>query len=117
MMMMMMMTMTTMKKPVILVVCTLLFSSLAVLASQSSFGPEECCFKMYPRRLPKDNVVNYHYTHTLCPRHGVFFTMKNDKVFCVNPALGWVQNTIAAVDSRLMTQPAKAEGSGSKNVN
>ncbi|XP_071765032.1 C-C motif chemokine 4-like [Centroberyx gerrardi] len=102
-----------MKNPVILVVCTLLFSTLAVLASQSSFAPDECCFRFAPGRLPKNNVLSYHHTHSQCAMNGVLFQMKTGVKICADPTQRWVQNIIKTVNSRPKAQTAKAEGSGS----
>ncbi|GAA6224375.1 C-C motif chemokine 4-like, partial [Lates japonicus] len=90
--------MMMMKNPVVLVACTLLFSSLAVLASQS-FGPEECCFKFASKPLPKRKVVSYKHTENLCPMRGVLFTMLSGTQICVDPGVLWVQNIMKAKDS------------------
>ncbi|XP_018551582.1 C-C motif chemokine 4-like [Lates calcarifer] len=90
--------MMMMKNPVVLVACTLLFSSLAVLASQSSFGPEECCFKFASKPLPKRKVISYKHTEDLCPMRGALFTMLSGTQICVDPEVLWVQNIMKAKD-------------------
>uniref|UniRef100_A0A8D0D8H1 Chemokine interleukin-8-like domain-containing protein n=2 Tax=Sander lucioperca TaxID=283035 RepID=A0A8D0D8H1_SANLU len=90
------MTMMMMKNPVILVTCALLFSSLAVLAHQGSFGPNECCFQFVSSRLRRDRVLSYEYTDKRCSMDGVFFTMKNGAQICADPSLQWVKNLMQA---------------------
>ncbi|XP_073349396.1 C-C motif chemokine 4-like [Pagrus major] len=93
---MMKMMMMMMNKPIILVACVLLFSSLAVLASEGSSAPTECCFDIYPHRLPKNGVVRFQYTDDRCAKKAVVITMKKGGVFCVDPSLQWVKNIIQA---------------------
>ncbi|XP_038581994.1 C-C motif chemokine 5-like [Micropterus salmoides] len=86
--------MTMMKNPIILVTCVLLLSSLAVLASQSSFGPDDCCFQFFSKRLPKNRVMTYQYTDERCTNKAVLFTMRNHAKICVNPSEQWVKSII-----------------------
>ncbi|XP_059212786.1 C-C motif chemokine 4-like [Centropristis striata] len=86
--------MTMMKNPVILVTCVVLFSSLAVLASQGAFGPDECCFSFISTKLPKDKVVSFKYTAKQCAVPGVLFTMMNGRELCADPSVQWVKNLI-----------------------
>ncbi|KAL6095655.1 ccl3 [Pungitius sinensis] len=91
------MTMTMMmKNPIALMTCTLLFSSLAVLAYQGSFGPDECCFDFISSRLRKDVVQSYRLTDERCSMDGVYFTLKNGVKICANPSHRWVKFLIKA---------------------
>uniref|UniRef100_A0A3B4YU63 C-C motif chemokine n=2 Tax=Seriola lalandi dorsalis TaxID=1841481 RepID=A0A3B4YU63_SERLL len=103
--------MMMMKNPVVLVACTLLFSSLAVLASLNSFGPDKCCFDFFSKPLPKKKVVSYKYTDKLCPMEGVLFTMSSEREICADPSVVWVKNIIEAKEKALAR---KAESSLSK---
>nr|ACQ58688.1 C-C motif chemokine 14 precursor [Anoplopoma fimbria] len=94
------MTMMMMKNPMILMTCTLLFSPLAVLASQGSFAPDECCFRFFTNRLPKNKVANYMFTDEQCTNQGVLFTMNSGARICADPTVQWVQNLIKAKDQR-----------------
>ncbi|XP_070843849.1 C-C motif chemokine 14-like [Chaetodon trifascialis] len=94
----MMMMMMMMKKPIILMTCILLFSSLAVLASENSFSPDECCFDFYSTKLPKSKVVSYRHTDERCSKTAVVFTMKKGGAFCVDPSVDWVKNIMKAKD-------------------
>ncbi|XP_037305585.2 C-C motif chemokine 4-like [Pungitius pungitius] len=90
-------TMTmTMKNPIALMTCTLLFSSLAVLAHQGSFGPDECCFAFISSRLRKDAVQSYRLTDERCSMEGVSFTLKNGVKVCADPSHRWVKSLIKA---------------------
>lgn len=92
---------TMMKNQLILVLCMVLFSCLAVYASQSkpylkfvinvfiflllphdliyfyfstgSFGPDECCFNIYNQNkpLPRKKVVSYRWINAGCPKPAV----------------------------------------------
>ncbi|XP_054474852.1 C-C motif chemokine 3-like [Anoplopoma fimbria] len=94
------MTMMMMKNPMILMTCTLLFSSLAVLASQGSFAPDECCFRFFTNRLPMNRVASYMFTDDQCKIQGVLFTTNRGVRICADPSLQWVQNLIKAKDQR-----------------
>ncbi|KAK9531717.1 hypothetical protein VZT92_011124 [Zoarces viviparus] len=96
------MMMMMMKNPMTLMTCTLLFSSLAVVAYQGSFGPNACCFDFISTRLRKDKVVSYKLTDERCSMEGVFFTMKNGAKICADPSLPWVKFIIKA-KQRLQT--------------
>ncbi|XP_044026138.1 C-C motif chemokine 4-like [Siniperca chuatsi] len=98
------MMMMMMKNPIILVTCILLFTSLTVMASPTSFGPNECCFEFFSRRLPKNRVVRYKHTDKQCPKTAVIFTMMNGAELCTNPSEPWVQNIIVAKEKALGVQ-------------
>ncbi|XP_076612870.1 C-C motif chemokine 14-like [Chaetodon auriga] len=99
--------MMMMKKPIILMACILLLSSLAVLASEHSFSPDECCFAFYSTKLPKNKVVSYRHTDERCSKTAVVVTMKNGGMFCVDPSVDWVKNIMKAkkgVHARTVTR-------------
>ncbi|XP_041814956.1 C-C motif chemokine 4-like [Chelmon rostratus] len=108
------MMMTMMKKPIILMTCVLLFSCLAVLASDNSFSPDECCFDFYSMKLPKNKVVSYKYTDVRCPKSAVILTMKRGGAFCVDPSLDWVKNIIKAKDG-VRTKTVNSSGPRDSN--
>ncbi|XP_043961747.1 C-C motif chemokine 4-like [Gambusia affinis] len=86
--------MAMMKNSAIMATCLLLLSSLALQSYASSFGPDECCFKFFPKRLQKSAVVDFKFTDALCPMEGVLFTMKAGKEICVDPTQQWVKKII-----------------------
>ncbi|XP_039981654.1 C-C motif chemokine 5-like [Xiphias gladius] len=106
--------MMMMKNPIILVACALLFSSLAVLASQNIFGPDKCCFAFISQPLPKKKVMSYKYTDQLCPMDGVLFTMLSAREICADPSVVWVKKIIEAKDR---VQAKKVNSSVSKETN
>ncbi|CAK6962556.1 C-C motif chemokine 3-like [Scomber scombrus] len=81
--------------------------------NKDGFGPDECCFKHYPRVLGKKSVVSYKHTDKQCPTAGVLFTMRNGAQFCVNPSAEWVQKIIKAKDKAMA---AKVSTSGSQTT-
>ncbi|XP_072218103.1 C-C motif chemokine 4-like [Leuresthes tenuis] len=97
------MTTTMMKNPVTLLACILLFSSLTVLASDNTFGPDKCCFNFIANRLPKHKVTSYKYTDRLCSMEGVLFTMKKGNEICADPTQQWVKDIIETKD-RMQTK-------------
>ncbi|XP_037607050.1 C-C motif chemokine 4-like isoform X1 [Sebastes umbrosus] len=94
--------MMMMKSPIILVISTLLFSSLAVQAYQSSFAPDKCCLKFPSFRLRTNNVVSYMYTDNRCSMEGVIFKRKKGSEICADPSALWVKKLIEAKE-RLQT--------------
>ncbi|XP_054900475.1 monocyte chemotactic protein 1B-like [Poeciliopsis prolifica] len=86
--------MVMMKNSIIMATCLLLLSSLALQSYANSFGPDECCFKFYPKKLQQSRVVGFRYTDALCPMEGVLFTMKAGKEICVDATQQWVKNII-----------------------
>uniref|UniRef100_A0A096LSY3 C-C motif chemokine n=2 Tax=Poecilia formosa TaxID=48698 RepID=A0A096LSY3_POEFO len=86
--------MVMMKNSVIMATCLLLLSSLALQTDANSFGPDECCFKFFPKRLQKSAVANFRYTDSLCPMEGVLFLMKGGKEVCVDATQQWVKKII-----------------------
>ncbi|XP_029351868.1 monocyte chemotactic protein 1B-like [Echeneis naucrates] len=86
-----MMMMMMMKNPAVLVLCTVLISSLAILATQSTAGPDSCCFQFIAKPLSKKKVVSYTYTNMLCPVKAVVFKMASNHEICADPSQEWVK--------------------------
>ncbi|XP_047429892.1 C-C motif chemokine 5-like [Mugil cephalus] len=102
-----------MKNSVILATCVVLLSSLIVQASESSFGPDQCCFKFYTRPLPKKKVEALQYTGKLCPMEGVLFKMRNGAVLCVDPSAAWVKPIIEAKEKQMAKKLSTPTPTGS----
>ncbi|XP_054603855.1 C-C motif chemokine 5-like [Nothobranchius furzeri] len=83
--------MMTMKNPVILATCVLIFSSLTILAHESEFAADVCCFHFYSKPLKEANVKSIRWTDNLCPKQGVLFSMKAGRDSCVDPSQRWVK--------------------------
>nr|QIH54607.1 C-C motif chemokine 3 [Larimichthys crocea] len=92
--------MMMMKKPIVLMTCLLLVSSLAIVASQVSFGPENCCFDFVAGKLNKRKVVEYRYTDPRCAKQAVVFTMKKGSELCARASEDWVKNIVTYIDSQ-----------------
>uniref|UniRef100_A0A3B3V088 C-C motif chemokine 3-like n=1 Tax=Poecilia latipinna TaxID=48699 RepID=A0A3B3V088_9TELE len=91
--------MVMMKNSVIMATCLLLLSSLALQTYANSFGPDECCFKFFPKRLQKSAVANFRYTDSLCPMevyHYFFMRLMKNKCIevCVDATQQWVKKII-----------------------
>ncbi|XP_041832228.1 C-C motif chemokine 4-like [Melanotaenia boesemani] len=95
------MMMMMMKNPIFLVACVLLLSSLTVLASDNTFGPDKCCFKFVSKPLPKKKVVSYIHTDNLCSMEGVLFKMVRGNEICADPTQSWVKKVMEAVDIQI----------------
>ncbi|KAM4713110.1 C-C motif chemokine 5-like [Anableps anableps] len=95
--------MVMMKNSVIMATCLLLLSSLALQTYANTFGPDECCFKFVPKPLPKNRVLKFRYTDSLCPMEGVLLTMKNNKEFCADISQQWVKDIIKAKEKNQTT--------------
>lgn len=64
------------------------------LGFPGSFGPDDCCFQFFSKRLPKNRVMTYQYTDERCTNKAVLFTMRNHAKICVNPSEQWVKSII-----------------------
>lgn len=85
-----------------------LFSCLAVYASQSSFGPDECCFNIYNQNkpLPRKKVVSYRWINAGCPKPAVIFKMRSNAELCVSPSQEWAQKIIKNLENKKETAVA-----------
>ncbi|XP_008311022.1 C-C motif chemokine 4 homolog [Cynoglossus semilaevis] len=98
-----------MTTPVVLVTCISLLSSMAVLASQSNFGPDKCCFTFISQPLPVKRVMSFRETNRQCPKAGVLFTMKSERKICADPSLDWVKKIMQVKEKSIPppSSPAK----------
>ncbi|XP_065752419.1 C-C motif chemokine 4 isoform X2 [Phocoena phocoena] len=63
------------------------FCSLALSAPMGSDPPTACCFSYTVRKLPRNFVIDYYETSSLCSQPAV---VKGRQV-CANPSDPWVQ--------------------------
>uniref|UniRef100_A0A3P9C3Q7 C-C motif chemokine 3 n=1 Tax=Maylandia zebra TaxID=106582 RepID=A0A3P9C3Q7_9CICH len=89
--------MMMMKNPVILMACIVLLSSL--VTSDSTFGPEKCCFQFLHKRFPANRVTSFEYTDKRCAMEGVLKTV-GDKQLCADPTMQWVKKIIESIQSK-----------------
>ncbi|XP_054430775.1 C-C motif chemokine 4-like isoform X2 [Pteronotus mesoamericanus] len=65
------------------------FFSPALSAPMGSDPPTACCFTYTQRKLPRNFVVDYYETSSLCSQPAVV-----SKQVCANPSEPWVQEYI-----------------------
>ncbi|XP_039081744.1 C-C motif chemokine 4-like, partial [Hyaena hyaena] len=53
--------------------------------------PTACCFSYALRKLPRNFVVDYFETSSLCSQPAVVFQTKKGRQVCANPSDSWVQ--------------------------
>ncbi|KAM9335411.1 C-C motif chemokine 36.1 [Symphorus nematophorus] len=82
----------------ILLLCILGAALLSSVLCKSEIGPEDCCFKFYPRRLNKKVVKSYHLTDYRCPKSAVILVSQRNRSICADPALSWVESIMKYLD-------------------
>ncbi|KAM7069569.1 C-C motif chemokine 4-like [Molossus nigricans] len=75
-----------------LLVLVAAFCCPALSAPMGSDPPIACCFSYIPRTLPRDFVVDYYETSSLCSQPAVVFQTKRGRQVCANPSEPWVQD-------------------------
>ncbi|XP_005393959.1 PREDICTED: C-C motif chemokine 4-like [Chinchilla lanigera] len=70
------------------------FCSPVLSAPMSSDPPTACCFSFTQRKLPRNFVVDYYETSSLCPQQAVVFQTKKGRQVCANPSEAWVQEHV-----------------------
>ncbi|XP_039873421.1 C-C motif chemokine 3-like [Simochromis diagramma] len=106
--------MMMMKNPVILMACIVLLSSL--VTSDSTFGPEKCCFQFLHKRFPANRVTSFEYTDKRCAMEGVLLKTVGDKQLCADPTMQWVKKIIESIQSKNAATPG-FHGPGSVTQN
>uniref|UniRef100_A0A2K5LRH5 C-C motif chemokine n=1 Tax=Cercocebus atys TaxID=9531 RepID=A0A2K5LRH5_CERAT len=56
--------------------------------------PTSCCFSYTVRKLPRNFVVDYYETSSLCSQPAVVFQTKRGKQVCADPSETWVQEYV-----------------------
>ncbi|KAM6909496.1 C-C motif chemokine 36.1 [Xenentodon cancila] len=83
----------------ILLLCILGAALLSTVLCNNGIGPDDCCFKFYPRRINKILIASYYMTDYRCQKTGaIFVTKKTGRHICVDPNLSWVENIMKTVD-------------------
>ncbi|XP_024429061.2 C-C motif chemokine 4 [Desmodus rotundus] len=70
------------------------FCSPALSAPMGSDPPTACCFSYIQRKLPRNFVVDYYETSSLCSQPAVVFQTRRSKQVCANPSEPWVQDYV-----------------------
>nr|XP_061810489.1 C-C motif chemokine 36.1 [Nerophis lumbriciformis] len=87
-----------MRSTQVFLLCTLAALMLTSVFCNNSSGPEECCFKHFPRRLHSRIFKTYFVTDNRCPIMSVILVTKKNNSICANPTLGWVKNIMRSLD-------------------
>ncbi|XP_069015226.1 C-C motif chemokine 36.1 isoform X2 [Embiotoca jacksoni] len=88
-----------MKTPHVLLLCVLAAALMAVVFCNSAIGPDNCCFKFYPRKMNKKLIGSYYITDHRCPRAAAVLVTKNhSRHICVDMSLSWVENIMKRLE-------------------
>ncbi|XP_077400081.1 C-C motif chemokine 3-like [Vanacampus margaritifer] len=86
----------------IFLLCALGAAMLSAVFGNNSVGPEDCCFKHYPRRLNRKLIQSYYVTDNRCPIMGVILVTKKKTHICANPTLSWVERIMKTLDESIL---------------
>ncbi|XP_042073327.1 C-C motif chemokine 3-like isoform X2 [Haplochromis burtoni] len=84
-----------MKTTHILLLCILGAALLTAVNCTNANGPDNCCFKFYPRRI---KPMLYYMTDHRCPKPAAIFVTKKARSVCMDPSLSWVDSIMKALD-------------------
>ncbi|XP_006890956.1 PREDICTED: c-C motif chemokine 4 [Elephantulus edwardii] len=70
------------------------FCSPAFSAPMGSDPPTACCFSYTGRKLPRNFVLDYFETSSLCSKPAVVFQTKKGRQVCADPTEPWVQEYV-----------------------
>ncbi|KAM6959633.1 C-C motif chemokine 36.1 [Tautogolabrus adspersus] len=84
----------------VLLLCMLGAALLSSVLCSSAIGPNNCCFKFYPRRMNKNVVRSYFMTDERCPKTGAILVTMKARHICADPNLSWVESIMKSVDEK-----------------
>uniref|UniRef100_A0AAX7VI87 Chemokine interleukin-8-like domain-containing protein n=1 Tax=Astatotilapia calliptera TaxID=8154 RepID=A0AAX7VI87_ASTCA len=87
-----------MKTTHILLLCILGAALLSAVNCTTGNGPDNCCFKFYPRRIRANLVESYYMTDHRCPKPAAIFITKKGRSLCMDPSLSWVDSIMKTLD-------------------
>ncbi|XP_044039701.1 C-C motif chemokine 3-like [Siniperca chuatsi] len=87
-----------MKTSHIFLLCILGAALLYSVICSNEVGPDDCCFKFYPRRVKKNLIHSYYMTDYRCPKTGAILVTQKSRHICADPNLSWVENIMKSVD-------------------
>ncbi|XP_020792288.1 C-C motif chemokine 36.1 [Boleophthalmus pectinirostris] len=85
-------------KPSVLLLCVLGALLVSSTFCLNAIGPENCCFRVYPRVIGPRRIRSYTLTDERCTRSGVIFVTQKNLNVCVDPNLRWVQDIMKKLD-------------------
>uniref|UniRef100_A0A3Q4H3U5 C-C motif chemokine 13-like n=1 Tax=Neolamprologus brichardi TaxID=32507 RepID=A0A3Q4H3U5_NEOBR len=88
-----------MKTTHILLLCIL--GAALLSAVKCSNGPDNCCFKFYPRKYPSLKLIkSYRLTDRRCPMPAVIFFTKLSSSICMDPSASSTKILMKILDRR-----------------
>ncbi|KAM7377621.1 hypothetical protein PAMA_014091 [Pampus argenteus] len=84
----------------ILLLCMLGAALLSSVICNSANGPDDCCFKYFPRRMNKNLFKSYYMTDDRCPKFAAILVTLKGRHICVDPNLSWVEYIMKSVDAK-----------------
>ncbi|XP_061620351.1 C-C motif chemokine 5-like [Phyllopteryx taeniolatus] len=91
-----------MRSVAVFLLCALGAAMVSAIFCNNSIGPEDCCFKHYPRRLSPKIFRSYYVTDNRCPIMGVILVSKKNNRICANPTLSWVDKIMKTLDESVL---------------
>ncbi|XP_069882835.1 C-C motif chemokine 4 [Dipodomys merriami] len=70
------------------------FCTPGLSAPMGSDPPTACCFSYTLRKIPRNFVMDYYETSSLCSQPAVVFQTKKGRQVCANPNDTWVQEYV-----------------------
>ncbi|KAG5276733.1 hypothetical protein AALO_G00109110 [Alosa alosa] len=87
-----------MKLSCVVAVAVLVLALCSQGQSQSSFGPDKCCFSYYSKPIPPRAIKGYNRTNPSCTKQAVILITVKGKELCANPEVKEVQEIMDRVD-------------------
>uniref|UniRef100_A0A3P9KX29 C-C motif chemokine n=1 Tax=Oryzias latipes TaxID=8090 RepID=A0A3P9KX29_ORYLA len=89
-----------MKTACILLLCMLGAALFCTVSCNNAVGPENCCFKFYPKKIQKQRIDSYYLTDNRCAWSAVILRTKRGSKVCVNPNDDWVKEVTQFLDEK-----------------
>ncbi|XP_036072602.1 C-C motif chemokine 4-like [Oryzias melastigma] len=86
-----------MKTSAVLLLCMLGAAVFSSVCCSRSIGPDNCCFKFYPGRIPENRIDSYILTDNRCPKPGIILKTEKGSNVCVDPSQSWVKDLIQSL--------------------
>ncbi|CDQ86684.1 C-C motif chemokine 36.1 [Oncorhynchus mykiss] len=87
-----------MRSALILLLCVLGAALWSGALANNANLPEECCFKYYNRKIPRQLIREYEMTRSDCSKRGVILFTKKNFRFCANPEDPTVEKIMKSID-------------------
>ncbi|MED6253280.1 hypothetical protein ATANTOWER_025778 [Ataeniobius toweri] len=89
-----------MKIAQIFLLCVLGAVLVSTVLCNSSTGPDDCCFDLYPKPINKRLITSYYKTDPRCPVSAAILITKKSRRICVDPKQPWVEKIINFLEYR-----------------